>query len=101
MADIAAHSAHLCRRVQVYRGHLHNSLERGVLERYPEVAKAKADMLHAGAQWVQLSGSGPTLFAPFPELKLHRMCSNAYRRRDTKCTLSHPVHPNSGHVCFY
>ncbi len=48
--------------------HLHNSLERSVLERYPAVAQAKEDLLSAGAQIVQLSGSGPTLYAPFAEL---------------------------------
>ena len=48
--------------------HLHNSLERGVLERYPAVARAKEDLLSAGAQAVRLSGSGPTLYAPFAEL---------------------------------
>ena len=47
---------------------LHNSLERGVLERYPEVARAKADLLQAGATLARLSGSGPTLYAPFSSL---------------------------------
>ncbi len=47
---------------------LHNSLERGVLEHYPEVARAKADLLRAGASFAQLSGSGPTLYAPFSSL---------------------------------
>ncbi len=47
---------------------LHNSLERGVLERYPEVARAKADLLQAGASLARLSGSGPTLYAPFSSL---------------------------------
>ncbi len=47
---------------------LHNGLERGVLERYPEVAQAREDFLNAGASFVRLSGSGPTLFAPFSEL---------------------------------
>jgi len=47
---------------------LHNSLERSVLEHYPEVAQAKEDLLRAGASLVRLSGSGPTLFAPFAEL---------------------------------
>src|SRR2546421_12912779 len=42
--------------------HLHNALERGVLERYPVVAQARADLLSAGASVVRLSGSGPTLF---------------------------------------
>ena len=47
---------------------MHNGLERGVLEQYPEVFQARADMLQAGASLVRLSGSGPTLFAPFSEL---------------------------------
>lgn len=47
---------------------LHNSLQRGVLEHYPEVAQAHEDMLQAGASHVFLSGSGPTLFAPFASL---------------------------------
>ena len=42
---------------------LHNGLERGVLEQYPEVARAKADLLRAGASLARLSGSGPTLYA--------------------------------------
>src|SRR5207302_194440 len=48
--------------------HLHNGLERSVLERYPAVARAREDLLSAGAAVVRLSGSGPTLFAPFAEL---------------------------------
>ena len=48
--------------------HLHNSLERGVLEQYPAVAAAKAALLNAGTPLVRLSGSGPTLFAPFADL---------------------------------
>lgn len=49
---------------------LHNGLQRGVLQRYPEVAQAREDMLRAGASHVQLSGSGPTLFATFSRLDL-------------------------------
>ncbi|MEO8955742.1 MAG: 4-(cytidine 5'-diphospho)-2-C-methyl-D-erythritol kinase [Ktedonobacteraceae bacterium] len=48
--------------------HLHNSLERGVLAQYPAVASAKAALLDAGTPLVRLSGSGPTLFAPFADL---------------------------------
>src|SRR5713226_4804570 len=48
--------------------YLHNCLERSVLECYPEVAQAREDLLRAGASIVRLSGSGPTLFALFPEL---------------------------------
>jgi 4-diphosphocytidyl-2-C-methyl-D-erythritol kinase len=49
--------------------HLHNALAHGVLERYPEVAQAREAMLQAGASLVRLSGSGPTLFAPFATLE--------------------------------
>lgn len=48
--------------------HLHNSLERGVLEQYPPVAQARKALLDAGAPLVRLSGSGPTLFAAFSDL---------------------------------
>jgi 4-diphosphocytidyl-2-C-methyl-D-erythritol kinase len=44
---------------------LQNSLERSVVACYPEVDRARRDMLEAGAPYVRLSGSGPTLFAPF------------------------------------
>ena len=47
---------------------LHNSLEHGVLEHYPEVARAKDDLLQAGASLARLSGSGPALYAPFSSL---------------------------------
>lgn len=81
--------------------HLHNSLERGVLECYPEVARAKADMLHAGAQWVQLSGSGPTLYAPFPELKAAYDVQQRLQAQGYTVYLTHAVHPNSGNVRVY
>lgn len=45
--------------------HLHNALEPIVLENYPEVAQARAAMQRAGAAIAHLSGSGPTLYAPF------------------------------------
>ncbi len=48
--------------------HLHNSLERGVLAQYHAVAAAKAALRDAGTPLVRLSGSGPTLFAPFADL---------------------------------
>jgi len=47
---------------------LHNSLERGVIEQYTEVAQARVAMLEAGAEYVRLSGSGPTLFTMFSTL---------------------------------
>jgi 4-diphosphocytidyl-2-C-methyl-D-erythritol kinase len=58
----------LCNRQNAYPENLHNSLERGVLALYPEVQQARTAMLEAGASLVRLSGSGPTLFAPFADL---------------------------------
>lgn len=48
--------------------HLHNALERIVLANYPEVAQAREAMQQAGAPMIRLSGSGPTLYAPFEQL---------------------------------
>ncbi len=47
---------------------LSNALEPGVLRAFPEVAAARQALLDAGAPIVRLSGSGPTLFAPFRRL---------------------------------
>jgi 4-diphosphocytidyl-2-C-methyl-D-erythritol kinase len=47
---------------------LSNALEPGVLRAFPEVAAARHALLDAGAPIVRLSGSGPTLFAPFRRL---------------------------------
>jgi 4-diphosphocytidyl-2-C-methyl-D-erythritol kinase len=66
------HSRAVCDALQAHkepqRGDLHNGLERSVLQSYPEVVQAREDMLRAGVPFVRLSGSGPTLFAPFAEL---------------------------------
>jgi len=64
----------------------HNSLERGVLERYPEVAQARTDLLQAGAWLVRLSGSGPTLFAPFSDL------DDAWRTQQRLVAQGYEVH---------
>ncbi|WP_189361590.1 4-(cytidine 5'-diphospho)-2-C-methyl-D-erythritol kinase [Thermogemmatispora tikiterensis] len=54
--------------------HLHNGLERGVMERYAEVAAGRAALLEAGAPFVRLSGSGPTLFTALADLEeAHRL----------------------------
>lgn len=47
---------------------LTNALEPGVLQMFPSVAKARDLLLDAGAPLVRMSGSGPTLFAPFRRL---------------------------------
>lgn len=47
---------------------LTNALEPGVLQMFPPVATARDVLLDAGAPLVRMSGSGPTLFAPFRRL---------------------------------
>lgn len=47
---------------------LSNTLEPVVLHTWPEVAATRDSLLRAGAPIVRMSGSGPTLFAPFRAL---------------------------------
>ncbi|WP_165423733.1 4-(cytidine 5'-diphospho)-2-C-methyl-D-erythritol kinase [Ktedonosporobacter rubrisoli] len=81
--------------------YLHNSLERGVLEHYPDVGRAREDMLQAGAPCVRLSGSGPTLFAPFPDLA---SATRVYQRLHTQryeVYLTRAIDPNAKDISFY
>ncbi len=80
---------------------LHNSLERSVLERYPEVAQARKDLLRAGASLVRLSGSGPTLFAPFPELAHAIRAQQELQTQGYEVYLSHVTHSHAGSVSFF
>ncbi len=81
--------------------YLQNSLEREVLERYPEVAQAREDLLRAGAQFVRLCGSGPTLFAPFAELTGALQVQQRVHTLGYEVYLSRAIHPNTGSVCFF
>jgi 4-diphosphocytidyl-2-C-methyl-D-erythritol kinase len=65
---------------------MHNSLERGVLESYPEIARARTDLLRAGAPVVRLSGSGSILFAPFSSLE------DAWQAHQSLCTQGYEVY---------
>jgi 4-diphosphocytidyl-2-C-methyl-D-erythritol kinase len=80
---------------------LHNALERSVLEHYPEVAQARADLLHAGAPFVGLSGTGPTLFAPFSELACAYRVQEQLRTQGYEVYLSRAIHPKAGNVTVY
>lgn len=75
---------------------LHNSLERGVLERYPEVARAKADLLQAGASFARLSGSGPTLYAPFSSLSSATRALEQLQSSGYEVYLTRAVFPEGG-----
>jgi 4-diphosphocytidyl-2-C-methyl-D-erythritol kinase len=79
---------------------LHNSLERSVLEHYPEVAQAREDLLRAGASLVRLSGSGPTLFAPFAELASATRVQQQLQAQGYEVYLSRATHSHVGSVSF-
>jgi 4-diphosphocytidyl-2C-methyl-D-erythritol kinase len=80
---------------------LHNGLERGVLELYPEVAQARTAMLQAGASFVRLSGSGSTLFAPFANLEDALQVQERLRIQGYELYLTHAIDPRHGHIHFY
>src|SRR2546421_921450 len=77
---------------------LHNGLERSVLERYPQVAQAREDLLKAGAPLVRLSGSGPTLFAPFAELARALRVQQELQAQGYEVYLSRAIYPQPGNV---
>ncbi len=80
---------------------LHNALERGVLEHYPEVARAREAMLQAGAPLVRLSGSGPTLFAPFADLAQAVTVQRRLQAQAYETYLSRAVSPDPGDVDIF
>ena len=80
---------------------LHNCFERSVLENYPEVARARADLLQAGAPFVRLSGTGPTLFASFAALACAQRAHEQLQTQGYEVYLSRAIHPAVGRVCVY
>ena len=80
---------------------LRNGLERNVLEHFPEVAHARADLLEAGAPVVRLSGTGPTLFAPFSELSSAQRVQEQLQTQGYEVYLSRAIHPNAGNVSVF
>lgn len=68
-----------------------NALERGVAATYPAVAAALADLRAAGAPVVRLSGSGPTVFAPFRELPQAAQVAATARAGGLDVWLTHTV----------
>ena len=80
---------------------LHNCLERSVLETYPEVAHSRADLLQAGVPFVRLSGTGPTLFAPFPDLTWAKRIQEQLQKQGYEVYLSRAIHPKDGIVSVF
>ncbi len=70
---------------------LYNSLERGVLENYSEVAQASKAMLDAGSPFVRLSGSGPTLFSAFADLAQAAQVQQHLQTQGYEVYLTHPL----------
>jgi 4-diphosphocytidyl-2-C-methyl-D-erythritol kinase len=81
--------------------HLHNCFERTVLERYQEVALAREAFLQAGAAYVRLSGTGPTLFAPFPDLNQALQVQKQLQAQGYEVYLSRAIHPKDGMVSVF
>ena len=80
---------------------LHNCFERSVLETYPEVALSREGLLQAGASFVRLSGTGPTLFAPFPDLTLAQKVQEQLHTQGYEVYLSRAIHPKDGIVSVF
>ncbi len=70
---------------------LSNTLEPLVMRNWPEVAATRNDLLHAGAPIVRMSGSGPTLFAPFRTLDEATQVYEAARGQNIAVRLCHTV----------
>jgi len=77
---------------------LHNGLERGVLEHYPEVALARQDLFATGASLVRLSGSGPTLFAPFSSLTQALDVQQKMQNKGYEVYLSRALYSSAGDI---
>ena len=80
---------------------LHNSLERGVIEQYPEVAQARKAVIDAGADYVRLSGSGPTLFTSFSTLAAATQVQQCLQTQGYEVYLTRPIHPGGDEIQFF
>lgn len=70
---------------------LFNALEPGVLRTIAEVARARDALRDAGASVVRMSGSGPTLFAPFRRLAEASGVAQRLRRENVSLWLTRTV----------
>jgi 4-diphosphocytidyl-2-C-methyl-D-erythritol kinase len=71
--------------------HLSNSLEAPVMRDYPQIAATRDALRACGAPFVRMSGSGPTLYAPFGALDdASRVYAEAHSR-GLECWLCHFV----------
>jgi 4-diphosphocytidyl-2-C-methyl-D-erythritol kinase len=70
---------------------LSNSLESGVMGAFPQLAELRSRLLASGAELVCMSGSGPTLFAPFRSLEAAKKVYRSARESDLPVGLTHTV----------
>lgn len=70
---------------------LSNTLESLVMRTWPEVYATRDGLLHAGAPIVRMTGSGPTLFAPFRALDDATRVYEAARSQNIDVRLCHTV----------
>lgn len=68
-----------------------NALERGVLERYPEVTRIRNSLLDLGASFVRMSGSGPSLFTPHRTLEDAARLTERAREQGLAVWLCHTI----------
>lgn len=80
---------------------LYNSLERGVLAQYAEVAQAREDLWQAGATNVRLSGSGPTLFSVFGSLSDAAHVQSQLQEQGYEVYLTQPINPMGKEIHFF
>lgn len=69
---------------------LHNDLESVTIARFPEIGRLKEELLARGAVAALMSGSGPTVFALFPDRQAAETCRALFARRFTQTFLVHP-----------
>lgn len=71
--------------------HLVNSLEAPVMRAYPQVALTRDKLAASGAPFVRMSGSGPSLFAPFARLAEAEQTLQRARAEGVECWLCHTI----------
>jgi 4-diphosphocytidyl-2-C-methyl-D-erythritol kinase len=73
-----------------------NALEASVMRQWPEIAQTRDALLQAGAPIVRMSGSGPTLFAPFRALATATAVYESSQSASLRVTLCHTVARSPG-----
>jgi 4-diphosphocytidyl-2-C-methyl-D-erythritol kinase len=58
------------------QSHFYNSFEHVVYERFPQIDLFRQALVEVGADYVRVSGSGPTLFSTFPDEQAARRAAD-------------------------